>query len=199
MRQLEYDYLTTQLRCSLILENERLISAVCSGPSITDAVLALIEGETSIGHLDLTESNVTDNGLTILQRFPMLESLRLRSTQVTGECLKWVNPDSIRYLYLDYCPNLRDECLAPVSRFKKLERLILGFTNISNAGLAHLGELPHLWVLGLECTNCDDDGLKYLHNMPSLAGLREDGSRITPQGRQKLRNFLPRLSDGSRM
>lgn len=178
MRKEDFDYLTG-LHCSMLSENGTVVSIVGSGPEVTDSTLRIIVEEKSLVHLDLAEARVTDEGLRTLAALPLIDSLRLNSTSITGECLKWLNPDRIKNLYLRKCSNLKDEHLAPISRFKKLERLELGYTNISNAGVALFGDLPYLRLLGTNAIwICPACGLSHqVRRCRSCSGLLKKQNR----------------------
>lgn len=84
-----------------------------------------------------------------------------------------------------------DEGLAKLAAvdLPKLEILTLGYcTNITDAGLAHIGQMQTVTWLGvMACPRVTDDGLHYLLTMKSLTGLDLRGcTGITDRGLELL-------------
>jgi hypothetical protein len=77
---------------------------------------------------------------------------------------------------------VRDDELAPLSRFPYLERLVLDDSSIGNAGLAHLEGLKNLKELSLRGTNVTDEGLPHLQKVPALREMDLERLPITDAG-----------------
>ncbi len=135
-------------------------------PWVTDdAGMERISDRTEVGGLNLSGSNVTDEGLRHLRGSGALKSLDLRFTEVT------------------------DEGLEHVGGLGNLQRLDLWRTVIGNAGLEHLAGLTNLQELNLAATKVDDDGLKHLKGMSKLEILNLSRTSVTDTGLEQLKGL----------
>ena len=66
----------------------------------------------------------------------------------------------------------------------------VGFTNVGDAGLKSLKELPQLRVLHLDFTKVSDAGLKHLKELPQLRVLRLDFTKVSDAGLEHLKGSL---------
>jgi hypothetical protein len=73
----------------------------------------------------------------------------------------------------------------------QLTGLLLGDTQVSDKGLAHLRGLKNLEMLGLKNTHVTNAGLVYLHEMKKLKELVTQGTQVTREGRKALRTIMP--------
>jgi hypothetical protein len=64
---------------------------------------------------------------------------------------------------------------------------------ITDAGMAHLNGLDHLWTLNLSDLPITDSGLEAIDDLPELQGLYLSRTRVQGRGLAKLKS-LPRLS-----
>jgi hypothetical protein len=135
--------------------------------AITTAQLAEIGKLLSLESLDLTGSDVGDEGIRQLGRLRSLRRLRLYDTKVTDAGLA---------------------CLVPLGKLKALE---LTKTKITDAGLRHLAPLRSLQDLGLSGTDVSDNGVGHLNALTSLRWLDLCETKITDAGLAFL--YLPRL------
>ncbi len=79
---------------------------------------------------------------------------------------------NLKRIGLTLCRSLTDDGLQPLATATALQQLDLGNTNISDAGLIHLANLPALRVLLLNgCNNISDAELFHLAKVPSLQEL----------------------------
>ena len=62
----------------------------------------------------------------------------------------------------------------------------LANTQITNAGVRHLRQLPDLWTVGLDNTAITDDGLKHLAGLSELRVLSLDNTNVTGAGLKDL-------------
>ena len=89
---------------------------------------------------------------------------------------------------------ITDAGVAHLRNLPRLEALWLDGTCVTDVGLAHLKGLPTLKVLGLRGTGVTDAGLVHLEHLPQLRLLALGGSRITDAGLVHLRG-LARLEE----
>ena len=88
---------------------------------------------------------------------------------------------------------VNDEDVRKVANFKKLTRLNLENTNITDVALVHLKNLPNLEVLNLYGTNITDKGIESLTNCTNLKMVYLWQTKVTPEKINKLKKALPPL------
>ena len=88
--------------------------------------------------------------------------------------------------------DVTDRALADLSTLTGLEELRLGFTNVGDDGVQHLGGLEHLNSLWLEKTAVTDTGLATLQR---LVGLQELNIRVTDVSREAVAKFQVAVPD----
>lgn len=83
-----------------------------------------------------------------------------------------------------------DAHLAPLKGIqKRLYELNLRGTEITDAGLVHLKEMPQLTRLHLEKTKITDDGLEHLKGLPSLEYLNVYDTAVTDAGLARVKDL----------
>jgi len=85
-----------------------------------------------------------------------------------------------------------DDVLERIGRLRKLKRLALDDSAVTDVGLKHLTGLTRLWGLELNGTQVTDEGLLALRGLPNLTWLGLNGTQVTDEGLQTLRG-LPNL------
>jgi hypothetical protein len=137
--------------------------------ALTDSTLAKLKGLNSLRNLDLSDSDVTNNGMALVAvQFPQLETLRLNHDQIT------------------------DSGLAELTKLKSLKTLELRHTRISDTGLKTIAKIVSLTKLTLDETKITDAGLTYLQSMPALEMLFLSRDHVTKNSVKALMH-LPRL------
>ncbi len=132
-------------------------------------------------HLTDAQPPMRDADLRHLSGLQQLEYLSLQRAHVDGTGLKHLRGlSNLRELYLDQTP-LR-EGLEHVGRLRKLERLTLSDTTVTDADVQHLAGLSSLQSLGLSDTPITDAGLVQLGGLRGLRGLYLNNTRITNAG-----------------
>ncbi|MGH7199914.1 MAG: leucine-rich repeat domain-containing protein [Planctomycetaceae bacterium] len=120
--------------------------------------------------LDLSRSDIGDEGVRELYRLEHLVYLDLSSTGVT------------------------DEGLASVAQIEGLQYLFLAETAVTDAGLAHLRPLRQLIVLNLDHTAVTDAGMDELSHLEQLAQLHVSNTGVTDTGLATLQATAPQVS-----
>ncbi len=130
------------------------------GPDDEDcALLAALPGLRAI---DLTESNISDAGISQLCEIQSLESLVLSYTNVSDLGLAQLSSlVDLRELDLSLTM-VTDECLNSICSLKKLEELRLGATGISDDGLHSLLSLQKLSFIDVSETIVSEEGIAVL-------------------------------------
>ncbi|MBT5170068.1 MAG: hypothetical protein HOL92_16555 [Opitutales bacterium] len=84
--------------------------------------------------------------------------------------------------------NITNEGLATLSGMHNLERLYLQKTTISDEGLEHVANLENLRYLNLYGTQVSDDGLEYLEDLDQLQSLYLWETQVTSEGAEAFRS-----------
>lgn len=144
----------------------------------SNAVLAILPPLPELKTMIVDE--ITDAGLSHLERFPNLESLIVSGKRFTDAGL----------LGLTTLTQLKDLCLAGTGvlldeapPFPQLKSLNLQKTHVGDASLSHLDRFPNLQTLNLSRTNVTDEGLGALRGLKSLTILN---LRMTDIGDESL-------------
>jgi hypothetical protein len=146
---------------------------ICYAKKVTDSGLAQLKGMTRLEVLSLNDLDITAEGLAHLKGLVNLKEISIGGTFSTS--------------------NTTDAELAQLP-LAKVERLEIGGTKITDAGLALLKSAPQLSVLWAEHSTVSDEGLKTLAaNNKKLTWLRLDDTQVTDAGLQHL-SQLPGLS-----
>ena len=141
-----------------------------------------------LASLDLSFTDVTDDGLAQLKRLTSLKELDLMHTRITDAGLAHLkglkNLSRLR---------LGDGFIAVGLRVDNSLKPLLGLTPITDAGLAHLEGLTNLWELDLSATEITDAGLVHLKALNNLRVVDLRGTHVTDAGAKELQRALPRL------
>jgi hypothetical protein len=84
--------------------------------------------------------------------------------------------------------NITNDGLAALSEMDNLERLYLQKTMISDEGLEHVANLENLRYLNLYGTQVSDDGLEYLEDLDQLQSLYLWETQVTSEGAEAFRS-----------
>ncbi|MDO4574854.1 MAG: hypothetical protein Q4D98_06530 [Planctomycetia bacterium] len=136
----------------------------------------------NLRELNLTSTNITDDGMAALEALEQLDALTLVSTEIDGSSFRYLqNLKSLRELNLSSSA-FSDEGMAMVGTFTKLEELRLDDTNVTDAGMEPLAGLAELKLLNLQGAMVSDIGLQYLAGLVGLMELYLGGT-IPYQGK----------------
>jgi Ran GTPase-activating protein (RanGAP) involved in mRNA processing and transport len=162
---------------------------------VGDGALAALAGASGMQKMKLRDSSITSKGLVEhLKHFPELTTLDLSETKVG------------------------DEAMVAIGQLKKLEDLNLWHTRITDAGLAHLVDLPlkrlnlddiydvtdgsiehiskmkGLEFLHLGKTGVTDEALQGLVGLNQLRELRLDNTVVSKKAVEQLKAACPNLT-----
>jgi|SRR5262245_3310214 len=144
--------------------------------------------------VDLRSSWVTDSDLPQLVDLPYLTHLDLSLTRITDHGLQQLkDAPGIVDLNLYYAELVTDEGLAALRGWKKLKRLNLCGTKITDTTLEHLANVTTLESLDAGFAQITDVGLDHLTSLPNLKELLIGGNKLTDNGLQSLRQ-MPQLT-----
>ncbi len=120
--------------------------------------------------LDLSHSDISDEGMRLLAGLPRLENLCLWDTLIT------------------------DIGINELHSLENLRTLNLSETQVSDAGMTNLERFPALHTLILTETAVSDAAIPELLKLTKLHNLALRGTQITPEGLAQLREALPRCA-----
>ena len=152
------------------------------------------EGAGRITGVDLRASWVTDPDLRRLQRLPYLTYLDLSLTRITDQGIEDLKSLSgIVELNLYFAEYVTDEGLAAIKDWRKLKRLNLHGTKISDTTLEHISGIASLESLNIGSANVTDVGVERLVSLHNLKELTMGGNGLGDAGLQALRQ-IPSLT-----
>ncbi|MBI4663201.1 MAG: hypothetical protein HY735_30710 [Verrucomicrobia bacterium] len=147
---------------------------------VDDAMLSRFAVFKELEELDLTDAQITDEGLAYLKPFTRLKKLSLLSTRIDGSGLRHLR--ALTHLIdLDLRDTqVTDAGLSNVKDFPNLEVLRLNWARkLTDAGLVHLKSLVNLEKLELWGTKISDAGVAHLTNLTNLKHVDLNQTRIT--------------------
>jgi len=144
--------------------------------------------------VDLRASWVTDSDLSQLAAMPYLMHLDLSQTRITDLGLQQLKAaPGIIELNLYYAEQITDEGMAAVKGWKKLKRINLRGTKVTDTTLEHLANVTTLESIDVGFAQITDVGLDRLTPLVNLKELVVGGNKLTDMGLQALRQ-LPSLT-----
>lgn len=133
---------------------------------------------------------VADTDLRRLNEFPELSVLDLSLTHITDQGMQEIKGlPGIVDLNLYFAEYVTDEGLSAVKNWKKLKRLNLHGTKISDNALEHISGITTLESLNVGSTLMTDVGLERLTNLTRLKELTMGGNELGDAGLQALRQM----------
>jgi hypothetical protein len=159
--------------------------------NLVDADLAPLEKLTSLESLGLRSRLITGAGLAHLSALVRMHYLDLNYTRVTAAGLTHLRHMArLESLYLFRTPV---DDLSPIRQLTGLKRLILGFTEVTNAGVAAVEGFRELSSLDLMATPVSDAGLGRMRGLTKLRSLRLNATQVSDDAIAKLQRELPSL------
>lgn len=144
--------------------------------------------------VDLRATWVTDIDLRKLSRYPNLATLDLSLTHITDQGMQELkNLPGIVDLNLYFAEYVTDEGLAAIKGWKKLKRLNVHGTKISDTTLEHISGITTIESLNVGSAMVTDVGLERLSSLTNLKELTMGGNELGDAGLQSLRQ-LPGLT-----
>jgi len=145
------------------------------------------------GHItgvDLRASWVTDTDLRKLAQLPDLNYLDLSLTRITDQGMQEIKKlPGVVELNLRYAEYVTDEGLAAIKEWKKLKRLNVHGTKISDTTLDHIAGISTLEAVNIGSAMITDVGLERLTSLPNLKELTMGGNELGDAGLQALRQM----------
>jgi len=140
--------------------------------------------------VDLRASWVTDTDLRKLLKLPSLSSLDLSLTRITDQGMQELkNAAGIVDLNLYFAEYVTDEGLAAIKDWKKLKRLNVHGTKVSDTTLEHISGIATLESVNIGTAMITDVGIERLVSLPNLKELTMGGNELGDAGLQALRQI----------
>lgn len=159
-----------------------LDSLYLDNANLHDDDLAVLATWPRIHTLSLAGAPLTERCIQHVAALKWLGCLDLSDSEVTGDGLGQLPmPSRLMFLILNHT-RAGDVLLAEIPRFPTLMRLELNGTEVTDSGLAHLGRSRSLRSISLADTQVTDAGVKNLAAIPRLARLDVSGTLITDVG-----------------
>src|SRR3954447_12765130 len=158
---------------------------------ITDAGGTVIrDAAGKITGVDLRASWVSDTDLRKLMLLPDLSYLDLSLTRITDQGMQELrNLPGIVELNLHFAEYVTDEGLAAIKGWKRLKRLNVHGTKISDTTLEHISGITTLESVNIGSAMVTDVGLERLTTLPNLKELTMGGNELGDAGLQALRQM----------
>jgi Leucine-rich repeat (LRR) protein len=130
---------------------------------IGDAGVAHFAGLKKLKVLNMPDSKLTDNGLTVIGGMTQLENLVIPSHQNITDAgvAKLSNLTNLNVLNLTRT-NITDASMPVIAQNQGLEKLFLSFTNITDAAVPHLKQLTGLQRLDIQGRGITQEGFAEL-------------------------------------
>lgn len=161
--------------------------------NVNDRQLRFLDHPAGVRNLCLAHTEVTDEGLRVLQECRELQWLDLAFTRVSDATVNRLDgARQLRQLSLERT-SVGDAALATIARLKSLEELDLSHTGVTDEGVTRLSGLSGLTVLWLTGTRISDAALGPLAKLRALETLDVSRTGVTPGGWSELREELPQL------
>jgi Leucine-rich repeat (LRR) protein len=139
---------------------------------------------------DLSGSWVADEDLRLVAGNKALRTLDLSHTHLSDRALLYLRPASqLESLDLSFSEQLADEGLAYIKDWKKLRRINLHGTKVTDTTAGYLSNMPELTFVDVGFARITDSGLSFLMRLKNLESVILGGNRLTSAGLQTLRAF----------
>jgi hypothetical protein len=143
-----------------------------SSDEITDRGVTYLERLRNLTSLRLDYTRVGDEAMEAISRFSQLEELSLSETNVTDAGIMHL-PALTRLRSLDLRNNndVTDKSSGYIAELRNLEHLDVSYTQMRERSLAELSQLPALRSLAFSFMFIHDNGIQHLSKFPALKSL----------------------------
>lgn len=162
-----------------------------AGTPITGNGFAHLSEIATLNYLNLAFSDVNDNGVNHIKDLRHLESLSLIHTRISDQGLEYLKGhEHLTLLRIGRCEMVTDAGLAHVAEIPELQELGLSSTPITDDGLRNISHLKSLRRLDLSGTLVTDEGLRHLIGL-DLLELDLSETKVTPEGMDRAERAMP--------
>ena len=144
-------------------------------------------------NLTLLEAAFTENGLQAISKLPKLENIRFNETNLDDKGVKILSSiKSLRVIDLYKCKNVTNRSMEYLGKCSEVIQLVLNFTQVDDAGLAHCSSLPKLECLSAQGPGITDMSLIALESCKALKMVEFLDTKISDAGISRFRKALPK-------
>lgn len=140
------------------------------GPAVTDDDLKLLENLPELRSFDVHHSQITSQGLSHFRGLSKLEHLGIDGSDVTDEGLTTLQLPHLKSLSIGWT-SVTDAGVASLIKQTSLEDLNLQKTKVTDACIDSLLKMPNLRVVNLDSTAITDAGLGKLQGKNGLESI----------------------------
>lgn len=180
----------------LALHNARLVLALEDGGfADVTAAAPLPDGNFQLNLVDLNQDKlIRDQDMGRFHGLAELQALNVSHTNIGDEGVRrMAELPRLQHLFLAGA-RVTDAGVAHLVQFQTLTTLFLARTAITDASLAHAAKLPALGELSLVDCRVTDEGLAALESLPNLRVLYLQGTQVTAAGVGRLQLAAPACS-----
>ncbi|MCA9169973.1 MAG: hypothetical protein KDB23_19995 [Planctomycetales bacterium] len=160
-----------------------------------DAILAHLQNLPDVRGVNLTDTAVTNEGLSNFRNLKQLTGVNLPTSypqvarQITDEGIGYFSElTEIRAFDLDHT-SMTDSGLERLKNLTKLHTLSLNETKITDQGLAYLNNMRELVYLSLGWTRVTSAGMRHLQSLTSIEQLLLNDTLVTDDSLQHFKNM----------
>ena len=154
-----------------------------AGTQFKDAATAELLPLQRLHEIDLSETNVTDEGLRALQSLGSVHTVNLAETSIGDAGMAYISAmPGLRSLTVNNCQRISSSGFARLRELRNLTSLNADDTAFSDRDLEIVPSTPALAVLSLDNTAVTDAGLIHLKGADKLLHLYLDGTAVSDAG-----------------
>ena len=167
----------------------------CRLADVTGEGIRHLAGLTELTRLELRETSLDDNGLDVISNLPKLTFLDISECRlVTGDGIRKLSMlTGLTYLELREIKKVRDDVFAQLGTLTNLVELNVEATRITNESVPTLLKLQKLERLSVAGSQLDDAGIVQLSQLPALKWLNLANSNPKPETVDALKSARPGL------
>jgi len=156
------------------------------------STIARIAALSELRSLRFWNTDLDDADIEQLTRLPELEVLCLANNlQMTERGLAALSRFPKLEVLLIPSTRFRESWWEPLANIPNLKQLVLSNTTVKDSELAGISKLRNLRALSLADTSITDESVAHLSTLSNLKSVNLTGTRITEGGFSKLRSALP--------
>ncbi len=160
--------------------------------SATDKVLKYISHLKDLRNLDVSKSDITEQGCEYMEGAPNLAVLDIGGTLLNKRGLESIcKLTNMRWLKIQQA-HATDDGFANIGQLKKLLDLVLKNNDVGDFTAKRLASLPNLQYICFSGTKITDDGVRAWRNLKTLFNVELEHTRITDNAIEALAH-LPSL------
>ncbi len=164
-----------------------------SQTQITNEQLQRLAAIPRTRHLQVQSTLIGDAGVKHLPRFKGLKGLSLTRTLVSDEGLEAVGQlTDLEYFELE-SPNVEGSGVAHIANLTKLNELQFSGPSVTNEWIRHVAVLPSLEWVELHSTRVDDGAIPFMSGWKNVQKLYLNKNRFTTEALHGLWQTLPNL------